>query len=241
MCDVFVTHSSTRRGRGCGLTRESFRPWLLAVAIATLAGAPVAMAGPEGAGEILAPAPGQAIRAGERVEVSWARVPADVEEFELLLSIDGGETFPLRLTEMLDPALVTYAWRVPNLPTRAARLRLRAGVRGHEVMLRPGPAFEICGEAGAPAGRITFRRGEWWPTEGVAVLPQDVETEPRWSSEGTGDNGPVATAEVPPERPGLGAPASAPRVGNRDESPSPTRCGPLPREDRAATSFPKRE
>jgi len=94
-----------------------------------------------------------------------------------------GGPFPLRLTEMLDPELTSYSWRVPNLPTDAACLRLRVGEDDDEVMLRPGPVFELASDSKAPIGRITFQYGEWWPTEGIAVEPHDVEVEPWWSDQ----------------------------------------------------------
>lgn len=214
--------------------------WLLSGLVVLLAAVPHLAAAADGGGEILAPEAGTVVRAGELVEITWAPVPPDVEEFELLLSLDGGTTFQLRLTAMLDPRLTSYSWRVPNLPTGAACLRLRVGVDGCEKMLRPGPLFQLSGDAGVPIGRITFHGGEWWPTDGVAVETHDVEIEPGWSNKEPRGSGAV-TAAPPPQRPDVRAPQVVPVAGNNDLF-SHRSCPPAPlREDRAAISFPKRE
>jgi hypothetical protein len=208
--------------------------------VVLLASVPHVAAAPDGGGEILAPEAGAVVRAGEVVRVTWAPVPPDVEEFELLLSLDGGKTFQLRLTAMLDPRLTSYSWRVPNLPTGAARLRLRVGVDGREKMLQPGPPFRLFGDASVPIGRITFQDGEWWPTEGVAVEPHDVEIGPGWSDEEPRVDGAV-TAAFPPQRQNVSAPQAVTSAGDNNLL-SRRSCPQVPaRDDRAATSFPKRE
>ncbi len=116
-------------------------------------------------GRLLAPA-GAAVRAGGIVEVRWTALPAGVDEFELLLSVDDGRRFEIRLTEQLDPGVGLYSWRVPNLPSGRARLRLRFGIEGREIEGPPGPPFTIVGDETIPAAGLEHRRGEWWPVAG---------------------------------------------------------------------------
>lgn len=78
---------------------------------------------------ILGPAPAGALQPGARVEVSWPAA-ADLhgfDEMELVLSVDGGRTFPVRVTGRIAPAGRRFPWTVPALPAARARLALRAG------------------------------------------------------------------------------------------------------------------
>jgi hypothetical protein len=241
MSNVFVMGIRTAKGSWIEAGVAVLCRRLLLTSVAVFALALQVVAAPNNGGDICAPAAGTIVRAGDVVEVSWTPVPADVEEFELLLSLDGGRTFPLRLTAMLDPGLTSYSWRVPNLPAGAACLRLRVGVDEREEMLRPGPLFQVVGDDGAPGGRITFQSGEWWPTEGIAAEPHDVEVEPWWSDQEPRGDGSVATAAFPPQRPDVGALQTATSVGDSNAFSRRPRPAVLLREDRAATSFPKRE
>ncbi len=192
-------------------------------------------------GRLVGPAAGAALRAGGVVTVRWTPVARSVEEFELLLSLDGGLTFPLRLTEMLDPRSTSYVWRVPNLPSGTARLRLRVGVEGRELLLAPGPEFTVAGDAGAPTERLTYRRGEWWPTEGVASEPHAVAVEPRWTEGGTDGAGAVAAAAIPPQPPDLGAVQAAIPAGRDGPRAGRERPASAVRGLPAALAIPKRE
>jgi hypothetical protein len=214
---------------------------LLLASIVVLATAPRVTLALQGGGEILTPAAGGTVRAGDVVEISWTRVPADVDEFEILLSVDGGKTFSLRLTSMMDPTATSYSWRVPNLPTGAACLRLRVGIDEREELLRPGSPFSVLGDTEAPTGRITFQGGEWWTTEGVADEPHEVGAEPWWSDPEPHRDGSLAGAAFPPQRPDMGALQTATLVGDNDALSKCPRPAVLLCEDRAATSFPKRE
>lgn len=95
------------------------------------------------AGQAKAASPGRAFRsplAGSRfspgmsARVLWDRgrrsgygSGGHEEEMELLLSTDGGRTFPIRITRDLSPSTTAVLWRVPSLPTTHARLALRVG------------------------------------------------------------------------------------------------------------------
>ena len=113
-------------------------------------------------------------RGGEVVKLRWAPLPHETEEFELLLSLDGGHHF-IRLTEMQEPSLESLEWRVPNLPSGDARLCLRVGLKGKEVELELSAPFTILGDGDAPIAGVTFRAGEWWTSQTIPVALPDVQ------------------------------------------------------------------
>ena len=113
-------------------------------------------------------------RAGNVVNLQWTPLPPEAEEFEVLLSLDGGRHF-IRLTEMHGPGARTLEWRVPNLPSDDARLRLRMGLRGEEVELELSAPFTIVGSEDKPVAGVSFREGEWWTSQAVSVAPPDVQ------------------------------------------------------------------
>jgi hypothetical protein len=121
------------------------------------------------------------VRAGEVVTLRWTSLPPETEEFELLLSLDGGHRY-VRLTEMQEPELGSLEYRVPNLPTSDARLRLRVGIDGKEVDLQPSAPFRILRDASGPLADITFRAGEWWTSRPISVAQPEVRT-PRQDAE----------------------------------------------------------
>jgi|GEM_PF-2341728 len=150
------------------------RAWLLPLALtwcAVQAGA--ADSGP--AGSILSPRGEEALAAGSSHVVRWLPLPAEVDEFEILLSLDGGASFPIRLTPQLDPSNGAYLWRVPDLPSHAARIRLRWGIRGQEIDGPPGPRFAIGAATWRTTSGLAWRHGEWWVTPHpslVGLLPE---------------------------------------------------------------------
>ncbi len=116
------------------------------------------------------PDAGPAVVAGQRVTVAWEGVPADVDELELLLSVDGGKRYPIRLTRSLDPASGSVAWTVPSFATSDARLRLRFGREGREEEGEPSAPFGIFVPPASPPSRLELRECEWWVAgEGVPV------------------------------------------------------------------------
>ena len=68
---------------------------------------------------------------GQDVRVAWKpRIP-NVEltmcETEVLLSLDGGKTVYMMLTEQRNPRVQYFDWTVPNAPTTKAVLDVRFG------------------------------------------------------------------------------------------------------------------
>ena len=109
---------------------------------------------------VSAPAFGTA-RGGEVTAAEWKGLPAGVDELELLLSVEGRE-LPVRLTPQLSPQPGLVLWRVPNIPSRRARLRLRFGLEGDEIESASSAEFEILPAENEPPAALAFHDGEWW-------------------------------------------------------------------------------
>src|SRR5947207_13473439 len=90
----------------------------IAILIPTLA-----IAGPAHV-RLLAPATGVALRGGDTAEVSWDAdaLPVVADEWEALLSIDGGRRYAIRITPHLDIDRHRASFTAPNLTTGHARL-----------------------------------------------------------------------------------------------------------------------
>jgi hypothetical protein len=72
------------------------------------------------------------LRPGESRTIRIATAPAGATEWEAFLSVDGGSSFPVRITPHLPIAERSFSWTVPSLPTASARIRFRFGVGGVE-------------------------------------------------------------------------------------------------------------
>lgn len=124
----------------------------------------------------VAPVPFGAVRAGEVQKTEWTGLPQGVEELELLLYVEG-RPLPVRLTPQWTPRAGQLLWRVPNLPSRKARLSVRFGLDGEEVESAAGAPFEIRGGAEAPVAVLAFRDGEWWTEENAdSRFPGSLES-----------------------------------------------------------------
>jgi hypothetical protein len=108
------------------------------------------------------PAEGASLHAGDTVEIRWSGVPADAEEIELLLSVDGGRHFSLRLTDELDSRSGSFLWRVPSLLTDTASLAIRVGAHGKESVSAPGPLFRLSHSPSTPGVLLRWKAGEIW-------------------------------------------------------------------------------
>jgi hypothetical protein len=108
------------------------------------------------------PAEGASLHEGETVQIRWSGVPADAEEIELLLSVDGGRHFSLRLTDELDSSSGSFLWRVPSLLTDSASLAIRTGAHGQEIVSAPGPLFRLSHSPSTPAVLLRWKAGEIW-------------------------------------------------------------------------------
>ena len=124
------------------LSRRSsaFLPLLLALAAALAPGGRPAFA----ASPLLtAPQAGAELKAGSLATVGWENPPPDAEEWEAFLSLDGGRTYPMRITPHLDLSIRSFSFKVPAFPTRDARILLRFGDERREVEVEAPQRFAI--------------------------------------------------------------------------------------------------
>jgi hypothetical protein len=110
------------------------------------------------------------VTAGQSVELRWSALPADVEELEIVLSLDGGRTYHVRVTPELDAREGACRWRVPDLPAARARLMLRIGGEAGERVGALSREFRIEHAEGVPRPELGFHEGQFWtgldPPEG---------------------------------------------------------------------------
>jgi hypothetical protein len=111
---------------------------------------------------LLAPEEGAELVAGSVAVVQWEEAPPGAEEWEAFLSVDGGRTYPLRITPHLDLSIRRFSFRVPDLPTRSARVLLRFGDERREVEVETPQRFAIAAGSSLwePTTQIVFSRGE---------------------------------------------------------------------------------
>jgi len=202
---------------------------LRALALALLLAAlprPAAASGPA-----LAPFPAS-VHAGDQVELSWAALPTGVEELEILLSLDDGQHYSVRVTPELDARERCYRWTVPNLPALHARLRLRLGSRHAEALADATPAFRILGgdEDGPAVGIV--REGVLWT--GLEPLYGGRASELFPESAGLAIARSVELSSVPPRPP---IELRAPRARSTESRAPIVPSLPAPRLERAHPCF----
>ena len=144
-------------------------PWrplgLLALLLALLAtqARPASASAPV----LTAPRAGAELAAGSLAAVEWEDPPPGAVEWEAFLSLDGGRTYPVRITPHLDLAIRRFHFQVPAFPTRDARILLRFGDERRELEVEAPQRFAIApggiapGTTAWPADlKITLSRGE---------------------------------------------------------------------------------
>ena len=102
------------------------------------------------------------VTAGQWVVLRWSDLPADVEESEIVLSLDGGRSYHVRVSPELEAREGEYRWCVPDLPTTRARLMLRIGGEGGERAGALSREFRIVHAEGAPRPELGFHEGQFW-------------------------------------------------------------------------------
>ena len=129
------------------------------------------------AGSFAASPAGDRVRAGEIVPLSWtldASEMGDRDEMELVLSLDDGATFPIRVVARLEAADGGVRWRVPALPTEHARLALRAGDDGaadSEENVAVSEPFAIDASRFGTLERLYAVAGEWRTRDALEGAP----------------------------------------------------------------------
>ena len=80
---------------------------------------------------LISPRAGEILEPGQVVRIAWTANFPDVDlsmcETEVLLSLDGGKTIYMLLTEQRNPRIQYFDWTVPNTPTNQAVLDIRFG------------------------------------------------------------------------------------------------------------------
>lgn len=126
------------------------------------------------------PAAGESLAPGSVVEVRWGSLCAagmKADEAELVLSLDGGATFPVRVSHELSPCETRYLWRVPMLATGRARLGVRIGHEGFgetETIALVGGEFRILSDLDGRVQELYRRAAEWWTPGPAALTAQDL-------------------------------------------------------------------
>jgi hypothetical protein len=81
--------------------------------------------------KLISPRPGQVLQPGQVVRIQWKanfpNVDLSMCETEVLLSLDGGRTIYMMVTEQRNPRIQYFDWTVPNTPTNQAVLDIRFG------------------------------------------------------------------------------------------------------------------
>jgi hypothetical protein len=85
--------------------------------------------------QLITPRAGQVFYPGQQIRIEWKDTLPSVQyfngcEMEVWLSVDGGRTFPMCITPILNPKTTSVDWTVPNAPTNAAVLDIRFGCEG---------------------------------------------------------------------------------------------------------------
>jgi hypothetical protein len=238
-----------------GFPRRLLDAAILAIGLLATAARPASAAVPV---RLLSPGDGAVLRAGSLATLEWASEAFSGserwEEWEAFLSLDGGTTYPVRLTPHLDRELRRITFKVPTLPTANARLLLRVGDERREIAFELPERFTIAAAPGLlPSAldlpRTVWRRGEpARPGEaGVLVwvegsrrggaLREVVAEEPaRVTDSGVEPaQGRPAPAVVTSEEPPSGAPATD--LGDLSQlHPPRTGTAASPRASRPATT-----
>jgi hypothetical protein len=123
------------------------------------------------------------LQSGEPLAVTWSVDPAtigDRDEMELVLSLDGGATFPIRVTGGLSTDARTLSWRVPALPTDRGVLALRVGddgEDGRETIVAESEPFAIAADPESAPEILYAVAHEWRTRDALDGAP--VRTTPR--------------------------------------------------------------
>lgn len=115
-------------------------------------------------------APQGVVHPGDVIELEWSVEGEDVDELEVVLAVDEGQRFTVRVTPELEPTTHRWSWTVPDLPSAHARLAIRFGEEDRERISEPTPEFRIepaARQAVAPTvARVWISRpglaAGWW-------------------------------------------------------------------------------
>jgi hypothetical protein len=161
---------------------------------------------------LLSPSAGESLAPGSIVEVRWASLcgldsPSslgNLDEAELVLSLDGGVTFPIRVSQELSPCDTRFLWRVPVLSTGRARLGIRMGREGlgaTESIAIVSAEFRILPDLDGRVQALYRRAAEWWTPEPAILTAEDLLDRALSPARGQiSKTGPPLDVAAPPER-----------------------------------------
>src|SRR4051794_3776638 len=127
------------------------------------------------------PGRGEPLAPGSVIRVEWhyacdSAPQPEADEAELVLSLDGGLTYLIRVSREIDPCESSVAWRVPALATDSARLALRIGDEmaedSEEIAIVSAP-FRILPDAEGHVQPMVQRANEWWTDPEPEMLDSD--------------------------------------------------------------------
>lgn len=108
---------------------------------------------------------GQTLEAGTTFNIGWnVTNPSNIDNIEVRLSTDDGDTFPVSTTPFVNPIFFTtdgnipsFEWTVPDISTTEARIRVQVGTKAGSVVEVRSGRFTISGTGSpTPSGlRIT--------------------------------------------------------------------------------------
>ena len=165
---------------------------------------------------------------------------------ELVLSLDGGRTFPVRITRDLGRETRSLVLTVPALPALHARLALRGGDAGEptdEDILLVSEDFSIHADPDQSLEPALFVRGEWRTREALPGGENPALPDPATFDEGspTVQAAGIRLAACPPRPrpPAASRPAEAP--SSLEGAPVEAPEGSPPLLSRAPADAPRRE
>jgi hypothetical protein len=222
------------RFRGRGAFRGALVRLVLGATAAAMA--PVGRAAPS-----FGPDASRSVSAGRLLAVALEQAAPGVEERELVLSLDGGRTFAVRLTGEIRPGDLRAVWRVPGLPTDHAVLGLRQGTEGSEEEIAARSAeFTILPGPGLAPETLRFREGEWKTRE--ADPGRDSLPDPSLRGAAPARCGPLSTRSHAFEEPARALQAAGEiRAPDRDEAAAPAAPGGPPQVSPPSLFLPLRE
>jgi hypothetical protein len=132
-------------------------PAMFLLALLLIAGASPASAQRTEHYRLLTPAPGDVLRPGDQVEITWElkmdKTFTENEWAEMEFFMETGEGVHVRITPQMRVSARSFVWTVPNVSTKTARLVLQAGLEGSGDMFRfpMEGTFTIKGRRGDPS------------------------------------------------------------------------------------------
>jgi hypothetical protein len=133
--------------RGMSLSRSPRLVWTIVLAGLLFGGSALASGRERPEPRLILPGSHE-VQAGQVVALEWTAAD-DVSELEILLSLDGGRTYPIWVSPRLAPESRRFVWRVPPCGGKSLRMRIRFQRDGREIEGAPSASIAVA-PAGAP-------------------------------------------------------------------------------------------